>query len=50
VKRSEVGLIVVGVGLAVAAIVRDDRRISFVAIVVLAAALLLRMIGRRQSR
>jgi hypothetical protein len=39
-----------GLALAVAAIARDDRRIAWVAMIVLAAALALRFAARRSSK
>lgn len=43
-------LALVGMGLAALGAIRDDRRISWVAIVLLAIALVMRLVlGRRQS-
>jgi hypothetical protein len=39
----------VGLGLAIVAIARDDKRIAWAAIVVLAVALVLRLIARRRA-
>jgi hypothetical protein len=39
----------VGLGLAIVAIARDDKRIAWAGIVVLAVALVLRLIARRRA-
>lgn len=39
----------VGLGLAIVAIARDDKRIAWAAIVVLAVALVLRLLARRRA-
>ena len=45
-SRARLALAVVGLGLAVVGVLRDDRRITGAAIVLLAIALLLRLRGR----
>jgi hypothetical protein len=49
VRRIRLAVIVLGVGLALAAIRFDDRRLTWVAIVVLAVALALRLVTRRSA-
>lgn len=39
----------VGLGLAIVAVARNDKQIAWAAIVVLAIALVLRLIGRRRA-
>jgi len=45
-SRARLALAVVGLGLAVVGVLRDDRRITGAAIVLLVIALLLRLRGR----
>jgi Flp pilus assembly protein TadB len=48
VKRLPLGAIVLGVALAVMAVATNDRRLTWVAIGVLACALVLRLAARRR--
>jgi hypothetical protein len=45
--RLRLVLAFLGIALAIAAIARDDRRIAWVAMVVLAASLVLRIVARK---
>lgn len=45
--RLRLALAFLGIALAIAAIARDDRRIAWVAMVVLGASLVLRVVARR---
>ena len=47
--RPRLALSLLGVGLAIAAIARNDKRIAWAAMVVLAVALLLRFAERRKG-
>jgi len=48
--RVRLVLAFLGIALAIAAIGRDDRRIAWIAMVVLAASLVLRMVARKAGR
>jgi len=48
--RVRLVLAFLGIALAIAAIARDDRRIAWIAMVVLAASLVLRMVARKAGR
>ena len=47
--RARLAVAFLGILLAIVAIVRDDRRIAWLAIVVLAGALVLRIVTRRRE-
>lgn len=47
--RARLAIAFVGILLAIVAIARDDRRIAWVAMVVLAVALVLRIVTRRRE-
>ena len=47
--RARLAVAFLGILLAIVAIVRDDRRIAWVAMVVLAVALAMRLVARRRE-